>query len=380
MLSRLGFRCEPAGPTASDKGGSPRLRVTPPSWRATKDIEIEADLIEEIARFIGYNNIEPSQPRVAARYFEPSPELDVERRTLEYLCVGGDFCEVHDYIWYDDDWCKTLGFAPGECITLKNPAADNCARLRTSLVPGLLAIAERNRHHIPRFQLAEIGSVFYPGRSEVEQSQHRNLALCVAESGRKADQAVWDRLRSALEGWARQVLESGIEFGVAKSAKPWEDADRMAEVRVDGKPVGRATILPLALKQRIDERLKAWSIALAEVNLSAVAPLIHRHATLAPVPRFPQVQLDFSVLADAAERYESLRGRLAAFTHPQLKRLTYVEAYQGGSIPSGKRSLTFRAEIGLPDRTLNEDEIRGFQDSFKGYLTSCGLQLRGQQT
>ena len=91
-------------------------------WTTTKDIEIEVDLIEEIARFVGYNNIEPTLPRVTSRYFEQSPSITVEDRTLEYLCVGGDFAEVHNYIWYDDVWLKTLGFDPGECITLKNPA------------------------------------------------------------------------------------------------------------------------------------------------------------------------------------------------------------------------------------------------------------------
>ncbi|HUN81206.1 MAG TPA: phenylalanine--tRNA ligase beta subunit-related protein, partial [Phycisphaerae bacterium] len=367
ILSKLEFKCEP-------RGG--RLAVTPPSFRATKDIAIEADLIEEIARFVGYGNIDPRLPTVTARHFEPMPQLTLEQRTLDQLCGAGEFVEVHDYIWYDDDWVKKLGFATGECITLKNPAADNCSRLRRALAPGLLAIADRNRHHFERFQIAELGTVFFPGHKEVEQSQERHLGLLVAQAGKKLDVAVWDRLRSAVDGWSLNVLNESPQFRSTRTEMAWEDADRLAEISVAGRIIGRMTILPLTVKQRIDERLAAWSIAMAELNLNAVVDLIDRFDKLPPVPRFPQVQLDFSALADASLRYESINTRLCEFKHAALRRLSFVEAYQGGSIPAGKRSLLFRAEIGLTDRTLTDDDIHQFQERFKQHLLAGGLELR----
>jgi phenylalanyl-tRNA synthetase beta chain len=369
ILTALEFKCEPID--------GRRLRVTPPSYRATKDISIEVDLIEEVARFVGYNNIEPALPRVAARYFEKSPDLVLEERTLNHLCVGGAFVEVHNYIWYEDNWLKTLGFDPGPCITLKNPLAENCSRFRHTLMPGLIAFADRNRHNFSRFQLAEIGSVFHVGHAEVESSQHRSLGLVVAEAGKKADAVVWDRVRVALDGWARQVLESGVEYREAKPGYPWEDADRLAEIVVAGRGVGRVTILPLACKQRIDERLKAWSIALAELNLTALTDLVGRFDKLPVVPRYPQVQLDFSALTDAGVRYSAVSKKLAGFADPLLRRLSFVDAYEGGSIPEGKRSLTLRTDIGLEDRTLSDEEIREFQAKFRSFLTLAGLELRG---
>lgn len=369
ILSALEFTCE------ASSGN--KLMITPPSYRATKDIEIEADLIEEVARFVGYNNIDPELPIVSARYLDPSPELAIESRTLQYLCVGGDFNEVHNYIWYDDTWLATLGFEPGECITLKNPAADNCSRFRKTLMPGLIAMAERNRHHFSRFQLVEIGSVFAPGSKTVEESQHRNMGLVAVQAGKKADGEVWDRLRSALDGWARQILETRVQYREAQAAQPWEDADRIAEIVVDGRVIGRVTILPLTCKQKIDERLKAWSIALAELNLTAVSDLIDRHENLPSVPRFPQVRQDYSFVVDAGDRYEAIEGKLATFTHPLLRRVSFVEAFEGGALPPGKRSLAFRAEIGCDDRTLTEDEIHDFQEAFKAFLSSNGMELRG---
>jgi len=293
------------------------------------------------------------------------------------LCVGGDFVETHGYIWHSDDWMETIGFDPGPCITLKNPAAENCARLRNSLVPGLLAFAERNRHHFDRFQLAEIGTVFETDRKSVEQSQHRRLGLLVAEQGKKADPLVWDRMRLTLHGWARQIFERSIEYRESKSQRPWEDADRLAEVVMNGQSIGRATIVPLALRQKIDERLKSWSFAVAELDLSAMVDWLGHHEKLTTVPRHPQVELDFSVLANSGSPYTETSRALAAFKHPLLRRLTFLYAYEGGSIPDGKRSLTLRTRIGRDDRTLTDGELQEFREAFKAMLTTHDLELRG---
>lgn len=389
ILTRLEFTCrmehshpeahKPAAhkPEAPARAQPARLIVTPPTYRATKDIAIEADLIEEVARFVGYDHIEPALPVLTARHFEPSAEWALEQRTLDVLCVGGDFCEVHNYIWYDDAWTARLGFECGPCVTLRNPAAEGCSKLRKTLLPGLLAAAERNRHHFDRFNLMEIGGVFFPGGDDVVKAQRRNMALLAARAGANQDNAAWEAICTTLSRWAMQVLEANVDFAPASAVAPWEDAERLAEVRVEGREVGRATILPLQCKMRIDERLRSLSVAMCEVDLSKLTDLLGRHEPLAPLPRFPRVRLDFSVLCDAARRFADLRGRIGEFAHPHLRRLEFVGAYQGGSIPREKRSLTLRAEIGRDDATLADADIRAFGEAFRAHLNRCGLELRG---
>lgn len=352
------------------------LTVTPPSYRATKDIEIEADIIEEIARFVGYNTIEPTLPTVETRHFEEQPELVLEEKALEFFCIGGGFVEVQSYIWHDDDWLKTIGYEPGDCITLRNPAAEQCSRLRGSLVPGLIRMAEGNRHHYDAFRLVEVGTVFEPGHDTVEASQHRRLGLVLARQGRKSDAVVWKELQGALADWARTSFERTLSFIAASSKAPWEDAVRVATLQMADRTIGRMSIVPLTLRDRIDERLKNWSIAWAELRLDTVVELMGHFERLPAVPKHPQVELDFSVVVDATRRYAAVQEALGDYTHPLLRRLSFIEAYEGGSVPPGKRSMTFRAEIGLGDRTLVDDEIQAFQSSFRKTLESLGLSLR----
>lgn len=367
ILESIEFECERDGRF---------LDVTPPTYRATKDIEIEADIIEEVARFVGYNSIDPTLPTLTSRHFAEQPDLVLEEKTLDFFCAGSGFVEVHEYIWYDDDWLGTIGFEAGECITLQNPAAVNCSRLRQTLVPGLIQFAERNRHNYDTFRLVEIGSVFEPGKDEVETAQHRRMGLVVARQGKKADAVVWNDLHEALTDWARHVFERPLAFQASKAQFPWEDADRIASVHVADRELGRVTLLPLALRNRIDERLKNWSFAIAELRMDVMLDLLGHHEKLPKVPKHPQVELDFSVMIDSARQFATVRDELSGYSHPLLKRLSFVEAYEGGSIPTGKRSLTLRTEIGHEDRTLTDEEIQGFQTQMRDVLKGKGMELR----
>ena len=356
-----------------------QLEVKVPTFRATKDIAIEADVIEEVARFVGYGSVEPALPEVTVRYIEPDPMGRFERQTLSLLCGGMSYAEIHRYIWFDSGWLTRLGFDPGPCVALRNPAAAGMERLRTTLVPGMLAAVDLNRHHLDRFELAEVGSVF---RAEIttkpEASEQRHLGLMLVAPGRKAAQedALLGRLKTDLETYARQVRGMHLQFAAAEAAAPWEHEAKTATIMIDGQTAGRVTLVPAACKRRIDEHLTAWSIAVAELNLSMIAAQPEQVGKLDPVPVYPRVDVDFSVLADAAHHYAKIERALAGYDHPLLVRLGFVDSYEGGSVPVGKRSFTFRTTIGKPDRTLTEQDVQDFRTSFIDCLNKNGLNLR----
>lgn len=374
ILTALAFDVQPSGA---------KLRVTPPSFRATKDISIEADIIEEVSRSVGYDRIEPALPAVTTRYVGLNPELRLERSALEHFCRSGPFFEIHGYIWYDDTWLGRLGYDPGACITLRNPAAADCSRLRRTLIPGILAAVERNRHHLQQFDLLEIGSVFHPPaggaageKDDVTAAQQRHLGLAVAASGAKEADAVWGRLKSAVEGFSVEILDGAIRFAECEARAPWEDAGRLAEIQLDGQSIGRIAVLSLACKQRIDERLRGWSVALGEIRLTGLGSRLGRRVKLGKVPEYPRVRMDFSFLADGRRRYAQIADDLRTFQNALLERLSYVGSYEGGAVPAGKRSFTVRAELGCADRTLTEADTQKFREDFKAFLGRLGLELR----
>jgi phenylalanyl-tRNA synthetase beta chain len=365
----------PLGFDVRDDGD--RLKVTPPSFRATKDVSIEADLIEEVARSIGYDHIEPALPSVTAWPIPAAADRVVERRTLELLCRGGPFIEVHGYTWDDDDWLARLGFDPGASIRLKNPVAPNTARMRKSLMPHLLAVCEKNRWRMSAFRVAEVGTVFEAGHDEVTASQQRRLGLAVVRTGKKADAAVWAELKSHIETWADQVGRQPLAYAETQPKYPWEDDPACAAIRLGDRVVGRATLVPLALRLKIDDRLRTLSIGLAEITLTGLDPDGIQARSLPAPPAHPEAHVDFSFLADAGRRYAALAGDLQRFHAPLLRRLHFMDSFEGGSIPQGKRSFTIRAVVGDDSRTLTDDDLGTFRAAFAGYLGELGLEMRG---
>lgn len=86
--------------------------------------------------------------------------------------------------------------------------------------------------------------------------------------------------------------------------------------------------------------------------------------------------MDFSFMSDARRRWSQIADDLAVFQHPLLVRLSYVDSFEGGSVPAGRRSFTVRAELGAPDRTLGEADLHGFRGDMTELLTKLGLELR----
>ncbi len=352
------------------------LEVGVPSFRATGDVGIEADVIEELARFIGYNNIVPTMPSVSIRRFEPNALLEVENRTLEHFTTAHAFHEIQGYLWYNATWLDQLGIDPGPCVELKNPAAEGLERLRRHLIPSVLASVEKNRFHFPSLSLIEVGSVFE--RGEKEDHEYRHVAIVLAKRGKRVEGDLFAQLQGALQGWGWRQFARPVTFArvVPEAECPWEHATHTAAVLLSGEDIGRISVVDLSLRRKMDEHLGAWAIAWAEVRLSGLEPHGRGIESLDPIPDYPLVELDFSILVTKTTRYEQVIEQLGAFDHPLLRLIRYVGSYEGDSVGADRRSLTFRTVVGDDTRTLVEEDTQAFRRDFEKHLAACGHEIR----
>ena len=367
ILKPLGFTIE------SD---AEKMTVSVPSFRATGDVSIEADVIEEIARTIGYDNIEPTMPRVSVRRIEPNALHQLEQRSLEFFTMGRGFHEIHGYLWHDAEWLAQLAIDPGPCVEMKNPAANGLHLLRRSLIPNMLASIAKNRYYFTTLSMLELGSVFEKGQSEDHEFRH--IACIHARRAKSAEDSLLDRLKSDIEAWAWQHFASGATFHQTSPEpdKPWRHPTRTALIRIGGRDAGYISVIDMSLRRAMDEHLTAWGIAWAEIRLSGLESQPHRTEPLHGVPEQPLIEMDFSIVVEVNTHYESVANALADFTHPLLKRMRYVGSYQGESIGQGRRSLTFKTAIGHDDRTLVDEDATAFRQSFEKYLKQCNYELR----
>ncbi len=353
-----------------------KLVVDVPSFRATRDIEIESDIIEEIARYVGYNNIEPDFPEVTIRTLEPNSLQRLEKRALQLFTQSFGCNEIYRYLWYDSEFLRRMDHDPGECITLRNPAAAGLERLRQSLIPGMLAAAELNRHHLDAFRLVELGTAFPQINSDHDQRRH--IGVITAVKSKKAEDQLLAELKGTIDAWSWQIVSRPATFAPIDidAGRQWEQSPKTASVNIAGNTVGRIGVIPLELRRKLDEHLAAWSMAWAEIHVNPLATLDEPDSRLTPIPLFPEVELDFSAIVDASQRYTDIQQTIARFDDTLLRRITFVDSYEGKSIPAGKRALTIRARIGDPSRTLVDDDMSRFRKAFEKYLTNNSMELR----
>ena len=165
LLTALGFAVKESAPAV--------LAVQVPTWRATKDVSMKDDLVEEIGRMVGYDSITPTPPLVASTV-PPANPLRIYLRQLRAQLTAQGFTEAHNYSFDTEADIKRFGGDPASHIAVQNPIASELTHLRRSLLPGLFNSVIANERYFPEFRLFEIGNEIHPsaGRDLPKEETH----------------------------------------------------------------------------------------------------------------------------------------------------------------------------------------------------------------
>nr|MDQ3804614.1 phenylalanine--tRNA ligase subunit beta [Acidobacteriota bacterium] len=371
LLQSLGFK--PQGAGGGNGGGpsdapaapsAPGLAFHVPTWR--KDVRIEEDLVEEVARLFGYEKIGEALPAsgVAGEYRAG----DHRRRALRRALVASGFNEAVNFSFIEaanDDRFELIpgllqtGDAERAFVTLTNPIVEGATLMRPTLLAGLLDSVRHNFNHGTRsVRLFETGRVFAAGGEGSERPHELEaFALVVTgealEEGRAtAREADFFDLKGAFEAAADAMNVGGLEFEPAGVRHLREG--QAARVTLNGEAVGTLGRLSEELSSAYKFRQPVF---VAEVNLSALVASGERPVRYAPLPRFPGVARDVSLTADRRASYGEMRRAILDLRLPECRGVALVDAYEGAGLPEGKRSLTLRVEYRADDRTLRDEEV-----------------------
>ncbi len=343
-LQRLGFAV----------GGADPLTVDVPPHRP--DVTRAADLLEEIARLHGYDRF-PST--VATGRGGGLPQREATLRLISDIMVGAGYNQVLTYSFLGQSHLDDLGL-PGDDprrrgIEVANPLRTEEGVLRTTLLPGLLQTAARNRaRRIDDVAVFETGKVFLPSSGALPH-QPEHLAWVAAGSRGVA----WEGNRTptdafdALGMWATLVDALGSAGNVRQAAPPAMHPGRAAELLVDGEVVGYAG----EMHPRVAERFGlAGRVAAAEIDLSGLLQT-RRPPQVAAVSNYPPVIFDlaFDFPADVAAGDAMATVWKAA--GDLLEDLTLFDVFTGAPLTAGHKSLALRLVLRATERTLTDEEV-----------------------
>jgi phenylalanyl-tRNA synthetase beta chain len=381
ILERLEFVVE-------DAARADVLNVTVPQHRL--DVEIPADLIEEIARVYGYDRIPTTLLADELPPQRNNLELEVEERVRDLLVGAG----LQETITYSMGNLESFGkLTPGgpapnpeDYIQLANPLTPERAFMRRTLMASLLETVRDNLRFVDRIAIFEIGRVYWPREGEVLPEEPRHL--CIAMTGPRA-------MRSWLEG-AGETLDFYDLKGVVDALLDGlnlEDA-AFAPVRHPALHPGRTASLSVAgdrtgewqevgvLGELHPEVREAYDlgerrICLAEFNLEKLLAAAGRPVQVAPVSMYPAVYEDLAVVVDESVPAVQVRDLIAQAGGALLRSVELFDVYRGEQIGAGKKSLAYALTYQADDRTLDAKAATKIRTRIVGRLErELGAALR----
>lgn len=373
LLTTMGF-------TLDGEGGRYQVRV--PSWRATKDVTLPIDLVEEVGRMHGYDRIEAAPLEAPIAVPVQQPQRLLARRLTGRLVEAFGSHETQAYSFLDRAWADRLGLPIDAFARLGNPVLADQDLMRRDPVPSLLDQAAQNLHEVGIGSLCEIAKGYEPQPSG-EAKERRWLGAVVwgpQEAPKEGQASLFGQARSMVEDMVRMI---GLVPGAVQATPPQEGQDLPAWAH----PVH-------ALCWSYGEQVLGWSCraqptvlkeldfegsdaAIVLLDLEVLSGLQEQAEFRFQAPaRFPGIKVDVALALPASKGYAEVETSLRKAGGKLLDSLELFDIYTGPGLEDGQRSLAFRCVLRAADRTLSDKEEQKFLRKVEHMASELGGNLR----
>jgi phenylalanyl-tRNA synthetase beta chain len=338
------------------------LQVEVPSWRASKDVTIKEDLVEEVLRIYGYNNIESRLPVEELSLPELNHERLIERKIKNILAFKYNLAEVYNYSFVGEDQLTKLNIDFFNHLKIANSLSEIHTMLRQSLVPGLVGNIKTNQAKADALGFFEFGSVFFkaPGNlkkeitgDEVLPYQEKHLGLVLAAN----EDNLFARLKGVVNNLLQNLLGYTVEteFSVLSTIPGWADKYQVAKIVILGKEIGVVAMLSQTAINNINLKKK---VAIAEINFTTLVDLIIKSPAnnFKELPKYPGVVRDLAFVVNEKILYNEIRKELLNF-NPLIKEVELFDVYVGDKLAEGEKSLAWHINFQSEERTLTAEEV-----------------------
>jgi phenylalanyl-tRNA synthetase beta chain len=366
ILDGLGFTLRPSpSPTdaASLEARAEGWDVNVPTRRV--DVTREVDLIEEVARHYGFDRLPSTFPPLVAAPPPVDPRIGRARHLRSVMTAAG-FSEAMTFGFIGSGAAAPFA-EERELVPIANPLSENFAVLRPSALPGLIdAVAHNRRREQRDVRLFEIGARFSRARGERRSLACAWTGAAVSEhwSGGARDVDFFD-IKAVVERVADALR---IDVRTDVHGEGWLVAGRSAAVMADGVRIGVLGQLAPAIAEAHGLPVQD-AVYVAEIDLDeAEAAAPKDEGRIEPLPRYPSVTRDISMLIDETLAAEAVRATVRSAAPVTLVQIREFDRYQGKGVPDGKISLSLRLTFRASDRTMTDTEVQSAMDNIIGAL------------
>ncbi|MEF8847118.1 MAG: phenylalanine--tRNA ligase subunit beta [Candidatus Paceibacterota bacterium] len=332
--------------------GDEELEVEIPTFRL--DVNRQEDLIEEVGRIYGYQNIEPefsSVSMVAERNDKVFWKLEVKD-----ILRNSNFFEAYNYSFISEEQAQNYNLSNEQLTEVANPVSRNFKYLRPSLIPNLIKNTNKNsqlpEHEITEDEINffEIGQVF----ADEEKTMLGGTIASLSDSAFYEVKGVVSKLLESLG--ISDVWYDDYEADPDESIEVWNKA-KSAEIKVDEEEIGYLGLIsPELFKDDINE------LAAFEINFDKLQKLAIEEQEYQPISRYPSAVRDLAVLVPQSVKVADLMNKINSVGGSLVRDIDLFDIYQGDELPTGKKNLAFHIIYQSEEKTLEAEEIDKLQE------------------
>lgn len=328
-----------------------------PTFRATKDISIEADLIEEIARMYGYENFITEPLKLDLTFKEHENIYDNEYEVKRYLATKYNLNEVHSYIWYKPSLLKELNINK-ENVKLIAKSEDNI--LRDDLALSLLEMAKNNFKYQNSINIFEIGT-------EIKNNEDcRSLSIILGNEESQVE-SMYNKAKEIVYSLLKDLKNHEVTFTKSESYE-YYISDYSLDINVSNNSIGQINIVHPKVVNQLSKKKAIVTINIDFKKYLAIPTNVIEYQEIS---KYPEVQLDYTIITGKENKYSELFTIINEFKSIIIKNYQLIDIYEDNY----EKKYNIRYTIGANDRTLSQEDLADFKEKFIKHIKKNGFEI-----
>ncbi len=342
--------------------------VKVPSWRATKDVTIKADIIEEITRIYGYDNFEIKTTNSPLKPV-PNDYARLEDTEIKDILVKKyAFHEVHSYVWCDGRKFKKLGIEVEDNVKVLNIENSENGVLRNSMLPTLLVMAQENKDFADKYGIFEIGRVVDGVDANGLANERKHLGAVIYDKSGN-EKAIYLKAVEIINSIIGEIKQKKAAYNKIAPEHAWQHPKNTAEILIDGVKVGVLCAMHPANRAKLDKTAAAVCF---EIDMDIFSSLDASAIKFREPSTQQSTWYDLSLVLAENTKYSDLAACWEALNLGELESSKVIDTYE----KDGIKSITVRLVFSAMDRTLEMEEVQGWIDTILENLNNIGVTLR----
>ncbi len=358
-LSALGFGVEKTGDD---------FTVSVPSFRATKDVTIKADIIEEITRIYGYDNFSIITTKSPLKPVKSSPVRAQSNEMKDILVKHYNLHEVHSYIWGDVRKYKKLGIEVEENVKVLNIESSDNGTIRNSMIPTLLLAVSENKDYGDKYGIFEIGRVADGVKADGTANERRRLGIVLYDKT-VTEKDLFFKAITIINNIFTQIKHKSPVLSKVAPTHAYEHPKNTAQIVCDGVKVGTLHTLHPTNAQKLD---KVGKVVCVEIDVDDFITIGGANIDFCEPSSQQSTYYDLSLILKEGTTFAQMSECWNALNLEELTSVKVIDTYDTDEI----KSITVRLIFSAKDRTLEMDEVQAWIDTILANLKNIGIEMR----